>query len=162
MAIEIEIEIETETEIKIKIRRMTIDDYDEIYKLWTSAPGMGLNDLDDSREGIKKYLKRNSDTCFVAVLCEKIEGAIMAGHDGRRGYIYHTAVSEAHRKKGIGSALVHTVADALRDEGINKVALVVFRKNELGNAFWESLGFGEREDLVYRNYALTEMKRRDT
>lgn len=146
----------------MEIRRLTIDDYDEIYKLWTSTPGMGLNDLDDSREGIEKYLRRNPHTCFAAVICGKIEGVILAGHDGRRGYIHHTAVSAAHRHKGMGTRLADSAINALKAEGIHKVALVVFRKNESGNAFWEHLGFSKREDLVYRNKTLTEMKRKDT
>lgn len=146
----------------MEIRKLTIDDYDEIYNLWLATPGMGLNDLDDSKEGIDRYLKRNPDTCFVALEAHEIIGVILSGHDGRRGYIHHTAVSIAYRNKGIGSALVDAATGALRDEGINKAALVVFRNNEIGNTFWERKGFSVREDLNYRNKALTELKRIDT
>ncbi len=146
----------------MEIRRLTMDDYVEIYDLWMSTPGMGLNDMDDSKEGINKYLKRNPDTCFAAVVSGKIAGVILSGHDGRRGYIHHTAVSSAHRNKGIGSALVDAALDALRAEGIHKATLVVFKRNETGNEFWEHKGFHVREDLNYRNKALTELKRIDT
>ncbi|MFY9505345.1 MAG: GNAT family N-acetyltransferase, partial [Caldicoprobacterales bacterium] len=71
------------------IRRMTIDDYDQIYNLWLNTPGMGLNDIDDSRQGINKYLQRNPNTCFVAEKNTKLIGVIMSGHDGRRGYVHH-------------------------------------------------------------------------
>ena len=141
---------------------MVIDDYDEVYALWTSCTGMGLNDLDDSKEGIDRFLKRNPDTCFVAKRDERIVGAILVGNDGRRGYIYHTAVASQYRKQGIARQLVETAMQELKQCGINKVALVVFNKNENGNAFWEKLGFTIREDLVYRNKALTEMVRIDT
>ncbi len=146
----------------MEIRKMIIDDYDEIYNLWMSCEGMGLNNLDDSRNGIDMFLKRNPDTCFVAENGNKIVGVIMVGNDGRRGYIYHTAVHPQYRKQGIASKLVHTALKALKQCGINKVALVVFDKNENGNQFWEKQGFTVREDLVYRNKSITEMIRIDT
>ncbi|MDO4741665.1 MAG: GNAT family N-acetyltransferase, partial [Eubacteriales bacterium] len=87
---------------------------------------------------------------------------IMAGHDGRRGYIYHTAVIPGRRNRGIGARLVESALEALEACGISKVALVVFSKNAAGNAFWERMGFSERGDLTYRNKALAEMVRLDT
>ena len=146
----------------MNIRKMVVDDYDDVYKLWTSCVGMGLNNLDDSKEGISIFLKRNPATCFVAVKEKKIIGVIMAGNDGRRGYIYHTSVHPDYRKQGIAKKLVDCAMKALEDCGINKVALVVFDRNEDGNAFWEKQGFTTREDLVYRNKALTEIVRIDT
>ena len=83
-------------------------------------------------------------------------------HDGRRGYIYHTAVSPAYRHQGIGTALVNAALHALANEGIIKVALVVFSRNDAGNAFWERLGFTARGDLTYRNKALCSITRIDT
>ena len=144
------------------IRKMTIDDYEQVYALWLSCKGMGLNDLDDSREGIERFLKRNPGTCFVAEDNDGIIGVIIAGNDGRRGYIYHTSVSPERRHEGIATALVDTALSALKAEGINKVALVVFERNEAGNGFWEKQSFTERNDLVYRNKALADMIRTDT
>jgi ribosomal protein S18 acetylase RimI-like enzyme len=140
---------------------MTIDDYENVYKLWLNTPGMGLNNIDDSREGVEAYLARNPGTCFAAKLDGEIVGAILAGHDGRRGYIYHLAVKLSARNQGIGSALVKKALEALKAEGIVKVALVVFSRNEIGNAFWEKLGFTVRDDLNYRNKALKDLKRFD-
>lgn len=144
------------------IRKMTIDDYDEVYNLWMSCVGMGLNNLDDSRDGIDKFILRNPDTCLVAENDSAIVGVILVGNDGRRGYIYHTAVHPDCRKQGIAKKLVDEAMDELSALGINKVALVVFDRNELGNAFWESQGFAVRNDLVYRNKALAEIVRIDT
>ena len=146
----------------MKIRLMTIDDYDDIYAMWMACRGMGLNSVDDTREGIERFLKRNPDTCFVAEEDGTIIGAIMVGSDGRRGHIYHTAVHPDHRQKGIGRALVETACDALKNIGIKKVMLVVFRRNEAGNAFWESIGFKERSDIAYRDSVLVEFERYDT
>ena len=146
----------------MKIREMTISDYEQVYALWRNTPGMGLNTADDSREGIAAYLIRNPHTCFVAEAEQGISGAILAGHDGRRGFIYHLAVAIPHRGNGIGSALVERAMAALEKEGIRKVALVVFDRNEIGNAFWERLGFTKRDDLIYRNKSLVELTRIDT
>lgn len=144
------------------IRQMTPQDYDRVYALWRSCKGMGLNNVDDSREGIARYLARNPNTCFVAEEEGNLLGVIMAGHDGRRGFIYHTSVSPDARGRGIGTRLANAALDALKAEGISKVALVAFRRNETGNAFWEKLGFEARHDLTYRSRALVEMIRQDT
>jgi ribosomal protein S18 acetylase RimI-like enzyme len=141
---------------------MTTDDYEKVYELWMSCVGMGLNNLDDSKQGIEKFLKRNPDTCFVAEVENTIVGVIIVGNDGRRGYIYHTAVNPQYRKQGIAKSLVDTAMTALQKIGINKVALVVFDRNEIGNAFWEKMGFAVRNDLIYRNKALVEIVRIDT
>ena len=122
------------------IRQMTIHDYPAIYQLWLSCKGMGLNDVDDSESGIARFLERNPTTCFVSETDGKLNGVILSGSDGRRGYIYHTAVHPSCRKQGIGSALVRA---------------------EL-NAFWEKQGFTVRNDLVYRNQSLVEIMRIDT
>ncbi|SBW07334.1 Acetyltransferase, GNAT family [uncultured delta proteobacterium] len=146
----------------MEIRTMTMRDYESVHQLWLGTPGMGLNNLDDSREGIARYLARNPATCFVAVGDQGLAGAILAGHDGRRGYIYHTAVAVSERKKGIGNALLEAALAALEREGITKAALVVFSRNETGNGFWENRGFTARNDLVYRNKAIQASVRIDT
>ena len=122
----------------MSIRLMTIDDYEQVYELWMSCAGMGLNNLDDSKEGIEKFLRRNPDTCFVADVENVIIGVIIVGNDGRRGYIYHTAVHPQYRKQGVAKSLVDTAMTALQKIGISKAALVVFdggnRKNTSGRA----------------------------
>ena len=143
------------------IRLMNIEDYENVYHLWMHTKGMGLNTTDDSREGIAQYLHRNPNTCFVAEDNGELVGVIMSGHDGRRGFIYHTTVKEECRGQGIGRKLVDSALTALEAEGIHKVALVVFRKNALGNVFWEKLGFTVRDDLIYRNKNIHEFQRID-
>ena len=144
------------------IRNMTIDDYDAVYRLWLDTPGMGLNTSDDSGKGIKKYLERNPTTCFVAEKNGEIIGVILSGHDGRRGFIHHTAVKVSERGSGIGSKLVDSAMSSLEKEGINKVALVVYGKNDVGNNFWEKYGFTTRDDLIYRNKNINELTHIDT
>lgn len=123
---------------------------------------MGLNSLDDSGQGIEKFLNRNPETCFVMENGSDIIGVIMAGNDGRRGYIYHTAVCEEYRRQRVGEKLVSAVMNAFKKCGINKVALVVFEKNGDGNAFWEKMGFTVRNDIIYRNKEINVAVRNDT
>lgn len=136
------------------IRKLDIRDYDDVYAMWTQTDGIGLRSLDDSREGIEKFLFRNPNTNFVAVNQGEVVGVILCGHDGRRAYIYHAAVLKDYRKKGIGKKLVYEVLKALKSEEIHRVALLVFKDNNIGNAFWESIGFEERTDLCYRNMSI--------
>ncbi len=138
----------------MKIRLMTIDDYAPVRLLWGETAGMGLRSLDDSEAGIHRFLERNPHTCFVAVESGQVNGVILSGHDGRRGYIYHTAVRSTCRKQGIGRALVNAVIEAMQREEIHKIALVAFQSNLTGNQFWESMGFAARTDLVYRDRSL--------
>ena len=147
---------------KTIIRVMNTEDYDRVYALWMSCKNMGFNNLDDSRQGIEKYLKRNPSTCFVAEQGDAIVGVVLAGHDGRRGFIHHMAVAEDCRRQGIATDLLGQALAALKEEGINKAALLVFNRNEAGNAFWERQGFTARDDVTYRNKTLTEMIRIDT
>ena len=139
----------------MNIRIMNINDYEQVYNLWLNTPNMGLNNIDDSKEGIAKYLARNPATCFVAEQNGGIRGVILSGDDGRRGFIYHMAVAQKEQRQGVGTALVNSVISALENEGITKVALVAFAKNEQGNAFWENQGFIARNDLIYRNKSIT-------
>jgi N-acetylglutamate synthase len=149
---------------KVNIFTMSINDYPEVYRLWSETPGMGLNSIDDSQKGIEKFLHRNPATCFVARDEERVAGVILCGHDGRRGYLYHLAVLSSHRGLGLGRALVQQAISALQAEGIAKLALVVFEGNKTGNQFWEHLGFGRRTDLAYRDKVITaeELIRIDT
>ena len=132
------------------IRKMLFSDYANVYNLWLNTPGMGLNDVDDSKEGIEKYLRRNPDTCFVAETDSEIIGAILSGHDGRRGLIYHLAVKVSEREHGIGSALLDHALNALKNEGVTKVYITIFKNNTKGNAFWEKRGFTIPDDTIYR------------
>jgi ribosomal protein S18 acetylase RimI-like enzyme len=143
------------------LRSMTPQDYPALFALWNSVPGFtkGLRSLDDSEAGIRKFLKRNPTTCFVAEIGGEIIGGILAGHDGRRGYIYHAVVLPEHQGKGIGKQLADAACDALRAEGINRVGMLIFSDNQRGNAFWESQGWQTRPDLNYRNKSLNEENR---
>lgn len=138
----------------MEIRKMTIEDYDTVFRLWSRADDMGTRSLDDSREGIAKFLRRNPDTSFVATINGEIIGVMMSGHDGRRGYIYHYAVQTAHRGPKIGNALQEAVIRAMQEEGINKIGLLVHQTNESGIAYWESNGWRTRTTLCYLDKTL--------
>ncbi len=141
---------------KWKIRVMQPADYEKVYGLWTGIHGFGIRSLDDSAEGVTRFLKRNPTTCMVAVSGDEIVGAILCGHDGRRGCLYHVCVREDHREHGIGQALVAACLEALAAEQISRVNLIAFCSNEIGNRFWQGLGWSFREDVNYYEYVLNE------
>lgn len=118
--------------------------------------GFGIRSIDDSREGVRRFLKRNPTTSVVAVEDGKIVGSILCGHDGRRGCLYHVCVDEAYRRRGIGKAMVVMAMEALRKEEISKVSLIAFTKNDVGNAFWNTIGWTERLDLNYYDFVLNK------
>lgn len=138
------------------IRVMTIDDYKQVAALWHSIEGFGIRSIDDSREGVELFLRRNPTTSVVAVESDRIVGAVLCGHDGRRGCLYHVCVAKDHRKQGIGQKMVAFCMEALKKEKINKVSLIAFTSNAVGNAFWNSLGWTKREDLNYYDFTLNE------
>ena len=138
------------------IRIMTMDDYEEVYKLWKKIHGFGIRSIDDSREGIERFIKRNPATSIVAEMDGKIVGSILCGHDGRRGCFYHVCVDENYRRRGIGKTMVVHAMEELKKEKINKVSLIAFTKNDVGNAFWHQIGWTKREDLNYYDFTLNE------
>ena len=139
------------------IRTMTTEDYQGLYALWKTIRGFGMRSIDDSREGVERFLKRNPTTSVVAVDGEGgIVGGILCGHDGRRGCLYHVCVREDWRRMGIGKAMVVHCMNALKEERINKVSLIAFTVNDIGNAFWNCIGWTKREDLNYYDFTLNE------
>ena len=140
----------------MEIRVMKAEDYDKLYELWMTIKGFGIRSIDDSREGVARFLKRNPTTSMTAWDGDTLIGAILCGHDGRRGCLYHVCVQEAYRKHGIGQKLVGACVDALAAEHINKINLIAFKKNEVGNRFWQGLGWTFREDVNYYEYVTNE------
>ncbi len=141
---------------RVIIRAMQSSDYDGVYELWKHIEGFGIRSIDDSGEGIERFLKRNPNTSVVAVLDNEIIGSVLCGHDGRTGYFYHVCVRKDMRRHGIGKDMVVRAMMMLKEEGINKVSLIAFRKNETGNAFWQKVGWKEREDVNYYDFVLNE------
>ncbi len=135
---------------------MTIKDYESVHKLWMTIKGFAIRSIDDSKEGVERFIRRNPSTSVVAEEDGEIVGAILCGHDGRRGCLYHVCVHPDHRLKGIGKAMVVHCMNALRDENISKVSLIAFTKNDIGNTFWKQIGWTKREDLNYYDFVLNE------
>ncbi len=138
------------------VRAMENGDYAGVKKLWMSIRGFGIRSVDDSEEGVARFLARNPGISVVAEEDGRIVGAILCGHDGRRGCLYHVCVAEEFRRRGIGKDMVLHCMNALKAEKINKVSLIAFTKNDVGNAFWKCIGWTRREDLNYYDFTLNE------
>ncbi len=139
------------------IERMKIEDYDEIHQIWSNSTGITLRKIDDSKEGIARFLKRNPCNNFVCRFKEKIVGGILSGHDGRKGFIYHAVIIESHRHRGIGKRLVKAVVKSFEEENITKIGVFVNSDNPSGISFWDSLGFEGQSDLNYRILPLNKL-----
>ncbi len=142
----------------ITYKTLTAADYDELYSLWNQVEQTkrALNPVDDTLEGITRYIKRNPTTCFAAIKDKKIVGAILTGHDGRRAIIHHLCIHPNFQRLGIARTLVEMAEAALKNEGIQKIFGLVFKDNETANSFWERMGYSLRTNLNYRNKSLND------
>lgn len=128
------------------IRTMTMDDYDAALELWRRAAGVDTG-LSDRRDAIARYLERNPDMSFVAYDGDTLVGAVLCGHEGRRGYLHHLAVDDSRRGEGIGRALVDACLDVLKTQGVRKCNAFMFADNHEGRSFWEHVGWRVRDDV---------------
>lgn len=143
------------------IRAMQKADYEAVFALWQQIKGFGIRSIDDSRENIHAFLERNKD---LSAICElnapnestRIIGSILCGHDGRTGSFYHVCVHQNYRKHGIAHKMSAFCIEALKREKINKITLIAFKSNAVGNAFWKNYGFVLREDANYYDLSLND------
>lgn len=138
------------------IRKMMIEDYEQLYALWRKIKGFAMRSIDDSKEGVERFLHRNPDTSVVAEKEGQLVGAILCGHDGRRGCLYHVCVDPDYRMQGIGTQMVVFAMTALKKEKISKVSLIAFTENDIGNTFWRRIGWTQRLDLNYYDFVLNQ------
>ena len=132
--------------MSVEIREMTVDDYDSVRSLWEQSEGVGLRECDE-RAGVASFLKRNPGSSFVACQADCLVGAVLCGHDGRRGYLYHLAVAQLAQRQGIGRRLVYCCLEQLRKAGIDRCNISVYADNDEGKQFWKNRDWFEREDL---------------
>ena len=139
----------------MEVTPFTIELYEGVLALWQQTEGVGLHDDCDSREGIHAYLERNPRMSFVATADGNVVGAVLGGHDGRRGYIHHLAVHPDCRRQGIGRKLVQSCVGVFGEAGIRKSHIFIFNDNSEGIAFWKSVGWTPRTDvsIISRNIA---------
>jgi ribosomal protein S18 acetylase RimI-like enzyme len=131
-----------------RFQPMEKGDLAEVIQLWQGMEGIGLSES-DSYSALSSYLQRNPGLSWVARNRDReLIGAVLCGHDGRRGYLHHLAVAPDWRRKGIGRALVERCLSSLRELKILKCNVFLFSHNPEGEAFWGGMGWKEREDLV--------------
>ena len=138
---------------EIDIMPMKPEDYDDVRALWMTIRGFGIRALDDSREDVTRFIRRNPTTSVVAEADGRIVGSILCGSDGRQGALYHVCVARTYRRRGIGTRMVGYCMERLREMGVNKVALIAFSSNDVGNAFWRRIGW-KPCDVNYYEFVL--------
>ena len=140
---------------EVQILPMREEDYDEVRALWMTIRGFGIRALDDSREDVTRFIRRNPTTSVVARANGRVVGSILCGSDGRQGSLYHVCVAREYRRRGIGTRMVGHCMERLREMGINKVALIAFSNNDVGNAFWRQIGW-KKCDVNYYEFVLNK------
>ncbi|MCD4847621.1 MAG: GNAT family N-acetyltransferase [Candidatus Aegiribacteria sp.] len=138
--------------MKLMMRLMKKDDYSSLVDLWSGFSGTTMTGA-DSQEGFERFLDRNGECCFSVLLSDRIVGSVMAGHDSRRGYIYHLAVDESLQGKGTGAALMSAAGSALRNAGIEKAHLFIYTDNS-AIRFYEKTGWHRRHDIAVMSKVL--------
>jgi ribosomal protein S18 acetylase RimI-like enzyme len=131
----------------MEVREIKISDYPALHSLWQRCHGIGLHSDMDSEHGIGLYLARNPGLSFVAIEKGKIVGAVLCGHDGRRGYLHHLVVAPEYRQSGVAAACVRAALEKLRAKGVRKCSAFVFEDNRDAIEFWQSIGWVQRDDL---------------
>jgi ribosomal protein S18 acetylase RimI-like enzyme len=130
----------------VDIRPFSMAAYNHVLALWQQCEGVGLSQA-DSRQAIQAYLHRNPGMSLIAADGPTVVGAVLCGHDGRRGYIHHLAVAPSYRRRGLGRSLVERCLASLRQAGIDKCHIFIFNDNPAGSAFWEATGWTPRGDI---------------
>jgi len=128
------------------IDELRLEDYEDVYRLWEGTKGIGLSS-GDSRGAIARYLRRNAGVSSAAHSGGRLVGAVLAGHDGRRGYLHHLVVSPDARGRGLGRALVARSLQRLKAEGIAKCHIFLMKDNDAGAGFWNAVGWEARTDI---------------
>ncbi len=132
--------------VKSKIKWASADDIDELITFWKSIDGIEMGDGND-RDSLDLFIRQNPTTCFLIRENQKIVGSVLGGFDGRRGYVYHLAVSIEKRRQGLGRALMDLVCSELKKLGAHKIHLFVFNDNLEAIAFYQRLGWIRRTDI---------------
>lgn len=117
------------------------EDYQQVHDLWSSMEkGVHLGRSDKLAE-IEKKITRDPDLFLVAETDNRIVGSVIGGYDGRRGMIYHLAVSASSRNQGIASRLMDEVESRLREKGCLKSYLLVTEDNREVESFYSHRGW---------------------
>ncbi len=140
--------------MSITFNKFTIEAYAQVFSLWQRCEGIGLSQA-DSQGNIQHYLERNPGLSRIARNGNAVVGTILCGHDGRRGYVHHLAVSPEFRRQGIGRRLVEDSLGALKAVGIEKCHLFIFSDNIDGRRFWQHIGWTFRTDIAVISKIIT-------
>lgn len=122
------------------------EDYRAVLELWRGSDGVHVGPSDTPEE-IQRKLERDPDLFLIAEMDSTIIGTIIGGYDGRRGLIYHLAVHQDFRERGIGAALLNEVEARLKARGCHKCYLLILADNTSAVPFYEHRGWGEMNDV---------------
>jgi ribosomal protein S18 acetylase RimI-like enzyme len=129
-----------------QVRPMGEFDVDATIRLWAACEGLGSGPGDDPAS-LSRFLRRNPDLSCVAVDDSELVGALLCGHDGRRGFMYRLAVHPDHRRRGLARMLVEAGLRLLAQADIPRAMVFVLADNTEALTFWEAVGAEARPEL---------------
>jgi ribosomal protein S18 acetylase RimI-like enzyme len=132
---------------KFAVREFEMKDYDFVLTLWRSVKGLSVGES-DSRENTERYLQRNPRLSFTAWFGDRLIGAVLCGHDGRRAFLHHLAVVPECRNQGVARRLIEQCLAVLSTQGIRRCHVFVLRSNDDGREFWRRMRWKGREDIA--------------
>ncbi len=132
--------------LPIQYKLLTADDYAKLLKLWVAAEAIEVRPV-ETANSLALFLQKNPTSNYAAYAGSRLVGALLAGHDGWRGHLYHLAVKPDYRERSIGTKLVSVAVEALKRDGITRIHCLVKRDNLIAQQFWEACGFEWREEL---------------
>ena len=134
----------------MNLRLLSEADIPAAREFWDSVPGLGLCAADEPAP-LASFFVRNPGLSWGAFDEGRLVATLLAGHDGRRGFLYHLAVAVDQQGKGLAAELMTRALAGLAECGIAKVHAFVLADNIQGLAFWASAarrGWSRRGDIL--------------
>lgn len=138
----------------IVIDEMKVSDLEQVIKLWSSITELSFPVQFDTVERLTRFLSRNQGFSTIAKSDTAIVGAILCGHDGRRGFFYHSGVDYSFRKQGIAKEMIERCFEMLRKEDIDTCFLFTIDSNIPAQEFWKSMGFNYAPHILYHSRSI--------
>jgi N-acetylglutamate synthase-like GNAT family acetyltransferase len=133
----------------MEIRRLTINGYEEIVRLWSRAKLPFKPKGRDSEEEIAAQMKANPDFFLGAFEDNRLVGTVIISCDARKGWINRLAVDPDYRHHGVAKALIAESERALRKHSIRIFCALIEDYNATSKKLFKECGYVEHHGITY-------------
>ncbi len=128
---------------------LTVEDHEVILTLWEQAGLPTRLAGRDSRAQFAAQFANGTQTVLGVRDDERLIAVVVATHDGRKGWINRLAVHPNFRRRGLGAFLITAAERALREQGIQVIAVLIEDWNQPSLALFEDAGYVLNRDIHY-------------